>query len=497
MRCLQLVTSGFILAGLAGGLYSAPQDPTTDDGLVRRGPKSLPDIGSAPLMTFNLVALDAKGEPVRNLRASDLDIRNDGKLMQAVFCRPLASAALTAPLAPNEYTNRPSSDQSQTTVVVLDLLNQNTVESGFEAKDLARTLGKLEGIERLYLYLLSQKGELYPVHAITRDKRKAVEDAWTAHAPQLLQDAMRTVSNDRNVERSIDPDKRVRDTLGALQALATGLAMQAGPKSLVWITHGAGYGDRYRKDLSVPVVRLGSDLARAGITIYGVDQAVDHPDDLWLGTHTFDQLASATGGLWLSANNIDAAIRQVLTEGRSLYRVAYRPPLGNWDDELHKLRVSSSNSRVRVRTLDSYFADKSVRDPDGRFRAAAGGVGDRGEIGIRTVVEASQKGKNWVRLKTQVDAADLDITGDTNLTGEMRVTVTYYVYGWRPDRSQEVAFPVALSKEQYAVVLRQGITLLLDRPLPAGVSKLRVVVLDVKSGAVGTLTLPVESAATQ
>ena len=69
--------------------------------------------------------------------------------------------------------------------------------------------------------------------------------------------------------------------------------------------------------------------------------------------------------------------------------------------------------------------------------------------------------------------------------------------GWRPDPTQEVAFPLTLTKEQYDAVLQQGITLMLDRPLLAGASRLRVVVRDLKSGAVGTLTVPVGSATTQ
>ena len=479
-----------MLAGLAGGLCAAPQDPSSDDSLVRRGPKAAPKSGAGALITFNLVATDAKGEPARNLRAGDLDIRDEGRPVQAIFCRPLASLALTEPLAPNEYTNRLPADQARTTVVVLDMLNQRTSESGFEAKDLARALGKIEGIERLYLYLLTQKGQLYAVHALPAVDRAVPGDdsAWAAHAPQLLADAMRAVSEQRTVL-----DARPEGTASALQELALKLPAQPGPKSIVWITHSVGTLGNFPQYAADKWVQLGTDLARAGITIYAVDRAIDENDiPGWI----FEQLTKATGGVRVSAN-IEAAIRQVMKEERSMYRVGYRPPLDNWDDTFHKIRASSSNGGVRLRAIDGYLAERSAGGPSGSFLAAAGEAGDRAEIGIRATLAPSAKGKNWVRLTTRVDAADLRLTGDTSYTGEMRVTVAYYVNGWRPDPSQEIAFPLALTAEQRQAVLAQGITLYLDRPLLPGTSKLRVVVRDVQSGAVGTLTVPVESDGSQ
>jgi len=73
---------------------------------IAQSPQSQP---SHPLLTFTLVALDAKGGPFRELPASDLRIYDDGMLLPAAFCRPLVTAERqTVPLGPREYSNRPT-----------------------------------------------------------------------------------------------------------------------------------------------------------------------------------------------------------------------------------------------------------------------------------------------------------------------------------------------------------------------------------------------------
>ena len=51
-------------------------------------PAADPAVGPNPLvLTFNIVAVDARGAPVRDLRDTDLRIWDDGKRMPAAFCR--------------------------------------------------------------------------------------------------------------------------------------------------------------------------------------------------------------------------------------------------------------------------------------------------------------------------------------------------------------------------------------------------------------------------
>lgn len=85
---------------LAGILASIP---VTAQELTRRGPKDAV-APQGPVITLQLVVLDAKGEPVRGLRNIDIDIRDDGKPMRAVFCRPLVTTEqVLAPALPREY----------------------------------------------------------------------------------------------------------------------------------------------------------------------------------------------------------------------------------------------------------------------------------------------------------------------------------------------------------------------------------------------------------
>lgn len=120
------------------------QNAPANRGLIRRGPTDHPE-PQAPLLIFNMVALDTKGAPADGLKGTDLRIYDDGELMSAAmsaaFCRPLQSGLETAALGPEEFSNRPVRGDSQTILVLLDLLNQDLTERG---------LGY---------------GTLYPVHA--------------------------------------------------------------------------------------------------------------------------------------------------------------------------------------------------------------------------------------------------------------------------------------------------------------------------------------------
>ena len=484
---------GATLAASAAPAQTAPPDPPFNKVLIRRG--STPEF-PAPLLLFNLVVFDAKGEPVPGLRATDFDIRDDGQPMQPVFCRPLETPeSSSAPLGPNQYTNRPTGSPS--TLVLLDFLNADPAEGGAEWKRLAETLRKVESGQRLYLYLLTPDGTLYPVRALPNagHSDSPGDSAWTAQAEALIDQAMHAVNCARPQELQYDLDARVQATLTALRILASDFAPQPGRKCLLWISHGVPIGargtDRRWHDYTLSVVRLAMDLAHAGITVYAVEQQADlNPG--FSSIDVLERLAGLTAGQWFSGGAVEEAMRQTAADGRATYRIAYRPPPDRWDNKFHNLYVAAeAKGGPRLRTIDRYYGDQREADPRESFGLAVAGPSDATAIGIRAAVSPSRKGKGWMHFDIRVDAADLSLTQGPTYTGRFLVTFGYYTNGWQTGLTEEVPTDLNLTTREYDAALRGGVALSVDRPVPAGASKIRIVVRDPESGAVGSLTVPV------
>src|ERR1019366_7674156 len=193
-----------------------------------------------PLLTFNVVAVDAKGAPLRDLRASDLHISDDGKPMQIAFCRPVETTERkSAALGPREFSNRPTGGKLQSTLVLLDLLNANLSERGLGSEEIVQALQKSESGERIYVYLLTKDGALYTIHPLPGGDNVSPEDgAWLTRVQPLLDKALHDVNRLRPWEFQVNPDARVQRTLDLLWELVSDYGTEPGRKSLVWISHG-------------------------------------------------------------------------------------------------------------------------------------------------------------------------------------------------------------------------------------------------------------------
>ena len=461
---------------------------------IAQSPQAEP---SRPVLTFNVVALDAKGAPLREFPAADLRIYDDGKLMQAAFCRPLVTAErqLTQ-LGPGEYSNRRTGRNPQSILILLDLLNANLGERSLGWNDITHTFPKLESGSYLYLYLLTNQGAFYPVHALPgADNPVSPDDtAWFAQVPSLLDQAMRTVSGVRPHEFQADVDARVRKTLAVLGDLASVFGAQPGGKSLVWISHGVPIGatgpNRQWIDYTPLVLRLGTDLARSGIMVYAVGQ--EERDTSGMSSmNSMQQIAGLTAGKWLPGAT-EKAIETAVSEGRATYQVGYIPPPERWDHKFHKLRVTTENKGARLRAIDGYYGDVRAADPGQRLAHATLGQADDSGIGIRAAVTASEKAKGWNHFEIRVDTADLQLTPGEAYTGDFSLTMAYYtdVTGWQRT-SEGIQTKLRLTPAEHDTVMRDGVSVSFDRPVTASIHKARIVIRDNQSGAVGSLTVPV------
>lgn len=482
---------------LAASFTSIAQDQPKIPDLIRRAPAARQEPQS-PLLTFNIVALDPKGGSAGELHESDLRIYDDGKLMHPVFCRPLETAGPSTPLGSGEYSNRPIRGESQTVLVLLDLLNENFAERGLAWNDIAHAFQKVDARDRVFVYLVTAEGVLYPVHPMPAAGNTTPPDAdWASKVPALLDRAIHNVYGLKPQEYRVNVDARVRRSLDLLKDVATDLGAQPGRKSLVWVSHGfpisatSTVDNRFR-DYTPAIRDLGSDLARSGIILYTVDQAQRSTDGV-ASSDTLRELAGFTGGVFLSTDQTLSAIQQAIAEAKATYRIGFIPPLDRWDNRFHRLRITveGKNDRLRLRAPQGYFGDAREADPRDRFNMAAIGQADDSSIGIRAIVTPSEKVKGWLHFQVHVDPGDLQLTSGDPSTGEFGVTFAYFTNSWDPNVASEVQTTVSLTKANREAILRDGVELSFERPIPGDVRKIRIVVRDAHSGAVGSLAIPI------
>jgi VWFA-related protein len=457
------------------------------------------DATRQPSLTFNVVAVDARNQPVRDLRAGDFRISDNGNVLNPASARFLETIAnQAAPLGPNEYSNRPAGGNSHSTLVLFDLLNANFGERGFGWTDIALALQKLGPGERLYLYLLTKEGKLYPVHGLPADSARTEDVPWTAGVKPLLDKAMRAVNQLRPEELQIDADVRTRTTFAALESLMAEFGAQPGRKALVWISHGVpllalSAPRRILTDYTPMVRELAKQLNRAGISVYPVDQSERSSDGL-NSKNTLWLLAELTAGVWFPSDVAGKAIVQAAADTHAMYRIAYAPPVSNWDGKYHKLRVTCDRKGVQIRAMEGYYADIVDVSPKARLAWAALGADEAQDIGIRATATPSQKVPGWTHFQIHVDAMDLVLESGEHYTGEFRVTCVDYVTEWGPETAQATPVKLDLTAAQRDDLLRDGSTVVLDRPVNHAAQKMRVVVQDSLSGAVGSVTIPVSAA---
>ena len=330
--------AGFVAAVLAASSLSAQQ----------------PSAGTRNV-ALNVVALDSQGNPVEDLTAADFQVSDQGKPQRIVsFVSNPDPKQLSAPSKPGGPATGPGTP-ARPLVILFDLLNADFSKRGFGKEEIERALEHMEASDFLYLYLLTNAGDLYPVHPIPSRTAEVAPDKtpWTAQIRPMLEDAINKVYGLRPVDES-QMGIRIDSTYKALDLIASMIGSIPGPKNIVWITHGVPTIVRLRGgepyDYSPQLQRLATAIDRAGISISVVDQGSD-PGSGTLGT--LEQLTELTGGRILT-DGVEKAIVNLMTAARSSYRIEYAQPSA--DDKFHKIKVTCTRKGVRLQTKQGYYA---------------------------------------------------------------------------------------------------------------------------------------------
>ena len=478
-------------------------------------PGWLPGSGDpeARLIDLNVVAVDGRGLPVNDLTGDDFQVTDAGKRQQIAFFRHNDSKLLQAlSLGQNEFSNRGGVNSAHATLVLFDLLNERFATRGVSANQIIHELGSLETANNLYLFLLTVDGRLYPVHGFPGPEEPANQPGgapWTRGIKPLMDEALRTVLRVRPVD--IDVNVRVQLTFNALDEIAAQLARFPGRKNVVWVTDGVpiALGPRYSDtgdfvDFTPQLRQLSEGFERSGVAIYPVRQVMlGSPDAMGaadgngsgIGSQeTLDEFAGLTGGRPTGSKDVGAAVRQAISDVRSSYQIGYYPPARNWDSKFHKLRVACLRKGVRIQARTGYYAW-----PEAAGARAQRAIGtaistgfDAREIGLRGSLSPDPKDKGREHLAVRIDANDVTLAKQgSEYSCELRIVVAGYLAGGRTLTSALVPLDLRYSPTERQQTLKEGIAFAQDLTLGENVRKVKIVVFDRGSNAVGSMTIPV------
>ena len=230
---------------LCGPLVVAGQAPSSTEERGAQAPGASADAGhstvpaAAKNVVVTLTALDDSGRPVTGLTSADFQVFDNDKLqtISSVKSSPEQMAGRTA--------------TPDTTLTLFDQLNAIPLHREYLSTLIVQALEPVGTGESVYLYLLTNHGELYPVYALpppegmkvlpTAGGTKRVAEPssvpWTPQVRSLLDQAIQNVYGFRLID---DKDFAVRSgkTFLALGEVGQQLARIRGPKTIVWITTG-------------------------------------------------------------------------------------------------------------------------------------------------------------------------------------------------------------------------------------------------------------------
>jgi VWFA-related protein len=465
---------------------------------------------SARLIKLNVVALDAQGQPVIGLRSADFQLQEDGKSRDIAFLRFTGGQAPPAKPVPGEYSNR-AGVASHTTVALIDLLSDRIMGDSTIAREITDALKNLESSQDLYLYILTPRGDLYPIHSLPKPDTEVTPPAepWTRSIAPLMQAAVKNLFGMKPVD---DRDIAVRFnlTVKALEDLGGQMAAEVpGRKNLVWVTHGLpiyGYSisSQGRLDFTKPLRSLFEGLQQAQVVVYTVEQSMAGAAQA-VGTRaseTLEEAADITGGREYTSDRVGDAIQQARTDSRANYEIAYYSTSPDSDGKHHKIRVTCERKDVRLQTEHGFYAF-GIPSPGGpapgalRSRelqveadAAAHSPFDATGIGLQASVSPDAAAAQNMLFEVHIEAADLLMPRAPADHGGGKVSVVFASYDQGLNQPSRPII-VTLTPEQLQTAAQGQIRLREAIPVGQAVSKVRVIVFDAELGAVGSVTVPI------
>jgi len=519
---------------LAAGLALAQQTPASEPVLTLRS--------TTRLVQVEVIVRDKEGKPVSGLTKDDFEIREEHKPQEIRFFSDYKRGPKTAAaeLAPGMVSNRPeiTGPRRGVTVILVDSLNTDWLVRARAMDNLMKFLKGAQPDDRIALYTLSHNLKVF--HDFTGDARSLMkklaerkEGAMPAVGQepplldQLIPEAAAVAKWANTQEQEARLVARATATWATMEDIANHLGSTPGWKSLIWIS--AGLPMQVGMDMSggSTTIRLNQKvgsgemrsfnrefdkavkaLTTSNVAVYPIDprglqglpeyestgQKLGKADRPWQESNsTLSQLADRTGGrAYIDQNDILGSLKQVTDAAQTSYTVAYYPSNPNFDGKYRRIEIRLKKDGLKANHRQGYYAldagEVKHADVQDEIKAAARDPLDAAVIGIDAGMETVS---GATQLRARIDTAELLWEEQGVFSVDTAMGLFQYDAEGRQLESviDNVSFQCDAAKA--ALLSQRGLSYGRKIAVNPAAAKLRMVVRSARTGAIGSITIPV------
>ncbi len=545
-----MASISFALALFTAGLVATPVSAQ----IATQTPLTAPPIRvTTHLVEIGIIVRDKNG-PVANLAKKDFVVLDRGKPQKiSVFSVESSESAPPAePLPQNTFSDLPgygAEKPRSVTIVLLDNLNtlsgngHETYETGpLWMEDLALANAKAHLIEfiktldpkdRVAVYGLSDN--LHVLCDFTSDRerllaivqgydttsrtnREAVEPG-SYHTPVPGKEFNGEMDEQAAEWAGMINENRAVETMAALHAIASHVANIPGRKNLVWLTANLPFSGAALARILVPaqivaypvdarsllpravpdsgndVVANGSELSNV-LGLDGSPAETEQP----IGIDAMQKMADETGGrAFVNTNDLTGAIRKAVEDSAVTYTLGFYIDSDALDGKFHELKVKVERAGLELRYPKGFFALKdapaTLDERHNEYLAAIRSPLESSSIPVTIkVVRVEKPLPHCLSLFGSIDIRSVRFQQVGSMRkGAVEVATIEQDGTGKILRRSASRINFDFTEAKYAGYLKTGFPFHQFVQPQAGVTTLRVVVVDSATAEVGSLIIPLSS----
>jgi VWFA-related protein len=475
------------------------------------------------IVLLDVVVTDVKGNPVTDLKREDFQVFEDKQPQRITSFEPPAAHDLPAPIHPGAPFNpddTKSYGQSPVTILVLDELNTHYADTDFARRSIREFLqARPATLNEPTMLLTLGDTKFQLLQNFTRNR----DDLLKALAAHKTSYSWKLEIGQSIGQETVD---RLGFSISALEQIAESTARIPGRKNLVWVGKGfpsldpASLAPEDDLKLTATLQHVTDTLLATRVTLYAVDPTsnavgmteITDPDQMEFAAFTggsfgrvmdpfdqsldFDRLGPVTGGRVLRGQN-DIAHQIDASEqlGEHFYTIGYSPTNPSTASQaFRKITVKCRRPGTTVETRDGYYPGATTRQKSADtigtdLNAAVTAELLYSALHIRVEplgndqysIHVAAPGLTWTTLESGPD------TGKNTAQAQVLGTSISAKNTVLAHTLHTMTATAAATANVHSPSLPADFTLSLTRP--KGTAKMRFVVRDATSGAMGSFDL--------